>query len=379
MRRTFPAGIATACPSRCRSRRPTAAWGRRSTPRRSAPPAASMRYKQIDSQRKDFKRLGVLGDWDHPVPHHGSALRGGAAARLLRHHQERPRLQGLQAGALVLELPLGAGRGGGRVRGHHLAEHLRALRGHRPARISRAVSAWSRKAARSTKACPPRSPSGPPRPWTLPANQAVAVHPQFDYALVEFDLGDGRERLIARDRAHQALDADARHRGAGPCSPRPRARCSRSSSCSIPSMSAAVPVILGDHVTLDAGTGAVHTAPGHGLDDYIVGRRYGLEVENPVGGDGRFLPSTPMFAGEGVFDANAHVIEVLGRARPSAQGRAVPSRLSALLAPQDAGDFSCDAAVVHQHGSGGAAQGARSRPSRTSTGCPPGASSASAA
>jgi isoleucyl-tRNA synthetase len=65
-------------------------------------------------------------------------------------------------------------------------------------------------------------------------------------------------------------------------------------------------------VTLDAGTGAVHTAPGHGLDDYIVGRRYDLPIENPVGGDGRFLPSTPMFAGEQVFDANAHVIEVLG-------------------------------------------------------------------
>ncbi len=63
--------------------------------------------------------------------------------------------------------------------------------------------------------------------------------------------------------------------------------------------------------TLDAGTGAVHTAPGHGLDDYIVGRRYGLEVDNPVGGDGRFLPSTPLFAGEQVFDANAHVIKVL--------------------------------------------------------------------
>jgi isoleucyl-tRNA synthetase len=72
-----------------------------------------------------------------------------------------------------------------------------------------------------------------------------------------------------------------------------------------------VPTVLGDHVTLDAGTGAVHTAPGHGLEDYAIGRRYGLETENPVGGDGRFLPSTPLFAGELVFEANAHVIEVL--------------------------------------------------------------------
>ena len=81
-----------------------------------------------------------------------------------------------------------------------------------------------------------------------------------------------------------------------------------------------VPVVLGDHVTLDAGTGAVHTAPGHGLDDYVVGRRYGLEIDNPVGGDGRFLASTPLFAGEQVFDANAHVIKKFCiRQRPPAQ------------------------------------------------------------
>ena len=55
----------------------------------------------------------------------------------------------------------------------------------------------------------------------------------------------------------------------------------------------------------------MHTAPGHGQDDFIVGSRYGLEVDNPVGSDGRFLPATPLFAGEKVFDANPHVVEVL--------------------------------------------------------------------
>ncbi|MBS0396163.1 MAG: isoleucine--tRNA ligase, partial [Proteobacteria bacterium] len=61
----------------------------------------------------------------------------------------------------------------------------------------------------------------------------------------------------------------------------------------------------------DAGTGCVHTAPGHGLDDYIVGQRYGLPVDNPVGGDGRFVASTALFAGQQVFEANPKVIEVL--------------------------------------------------------------------
>ncbi|MCB1882285.1 MAG: class I tRNA ligase family protein, partial [Gammaproteobacteria bacterium] len=72
-----------------------------------------------------------------------------------------------------------------------------------------------------------------------------------------------------------------------------------------------VPVILGEHVTLEAGTGAVHTAPGHGLEDYIVGQRYDLPVDNPVGGDGRFVAGTELFAGEHVFTANEQVIDVL--------------------------------------------------------------------
>ena len=72
-----------------------------------------------------------------------------------------------------------------------------------------------------------------------------------------------------------------------------------------------VPVVLGDHVTLDAGTGAVHTAPGHGQEDFVVGQKYGLEVANPVGSNGVYLPDTELFAGQHVFKANAAVVEVL--------------------------------------------------------------------
>ena len=62
-----------------------------------------------------------------------------------------------------------------------------------------------------------------------------------------------------------------------------------------------MPVVLGDHVTLDAGTGAVHTAPGHGQEDFVVGQKYGLEVANPVGSNGVYLPDTELFAGQHVF------------------------------------------------------------------------------
>ena len=72
-----------------------------------------------------------------------------------------------------------------------------------------------------------------------------------------------------------------------------------------------VPVILGDHVTTEAGTGAVHTAPGHGEEDFQVGRVYGLPVNNPVGGDGRYLENVEIFAGEFVWAANDHVLDVM--------------------------------------------------------------------
>ena len=88
-------------------------------------------------------------------------------------------------------------------------------------------------------------------------------------------------------------------------------RRSKACSCAHPFYDRIVPTILGDHVTLDAGTGAVHTAPGHGQEDYVVGLKYKLKIDNPVGSDGRFVAGTALFEGERVFDANKHVIEVL--------------------------------------------------------------------
>ena len=72
-----------------------------------------------------------------------------------------------------------------------------------------------------------------------------------------------------------------------------------------------MPVILGEHVTTDSGTGCVHTAPGHGVEDFVVGKLYNLEVANPVGANGVYLEDTELFAGQHVFKANANVVETL--------------------------------------------------------------------
>ncbi|MCH8080186.1 MAG: isoleucine--tRNA ligase, partial [Proteobacteria bacterium] len=147
-------------------------------------------------------------------------------------------------------------------------------------------------------------------PWTLPANQAVCVHPDFEYDLIQCQTENGPQCLLLARELHASV----------------LQRCGIDEYQIIASFNGAsleglklqhpfydreVPVILGKHVTLEAGTGAVHTAPGHGQDDYIIGSQYGLPVDNPVGGNGCFLPETEIFAGEYVFKANAHVIEVL--------------------------------------------------------------------
>ncbi|WP_455380644.1 isoleucine--tRNA ligase, partial [Acidihalobacter prosperus] len=147
-------------------------------------------------------------------------------------------------------------------------------------------------------------------PWTLSANQAVALHPEIEYTLLVCDTGMGNENfLIAADLAKTALKrwGIEHYRTVAHC----RGESLEGLMLEHPFLDRTVPIVLGEHVTLEAGTGAVHTAPGHGQEDYIVGQRYALETTHPVNPDGRFQEGTPYFAGEQVLEANEHVIEVL--------------------------------------------------------------------
>ncbi len=147
-------------------------------------------------------------------------------------------------------------------------------------------------------------------PWTLPANQAVALHPDLEYAVVQFEKDNGPERVLLAEALIK--DVMLRYRVEDYAV---IAYCKGQELESIalqhPFYDRQVPIILGDHVTVEAGTGAVHTAPGHGQDDYVVGRKYNLEVDNPVSDNGTFKQSTEIFAGEHVFNANSHVVSVL--------------------------------------------------------------------
>ena len=143
-------------------------------------------------------------------------------------------------------------------------------------------------------------------PWTLAANRGVSVAADLDYVLVEVA---GRGVLIA-----DALIEDCAERF-GVESPAVLAKIKGDALDRVmvipPFDSTPVPIMLGDHVTTDAGTGCVHTAPAHGLEDFQIGKDYGLEVYNPVGGNGVYLPGTPVFEGQHIFKANDAIVEEL--------------------------------------------------------------------
>ncbi len=144
-------------------------------------------------------------------------------------------------------------------------------------------------------------------PWTMPANEAVSFHPELEYVLVH--VGD-EQLILAEELMKSALE---RYEIEGDIEVLARFKGQALELLNLkhPFYDKLVPAILGDHVTIEAGTGAVHTAPAHGGDDFAVGKRYNIPVNNPVGSNGTFLESTELFAGEFVFKANPHVIEVL--------------------------------------------------------------------
>jgi isoleucyl-tRNA synthetase len=147
-------------------------------------------------------------------------------------------------------------------------------------------------------------------PWTLPANMAVALNPELVYQLIAIEHRGRRWALVVAvellDTVVQRWGIDGYQKLAGA-----RGDALEGLLLQHPFYQRSVPVILGDHVTTESGTGAVHTAPGHGQDDFAVGEKYGLEVYNPVGGNGVFLPDTPLFAGVHVNAANDMIVQRL--------------------------------------------------------------------
>ena len=253
---------------------------------------------QIRDQRRDFKRLGVVGDWDNPYKTMDFETEAWIIRALGKIIENGHLLRGFKPVHWCVDC------------GSALAEAEVEYEDKRSPMVYAAFDAIDRQdAAKRLNATGEGEITvaiWTTTPWTLPANRAVALHPELAYVLVQ---AADRRILLAEALYRQAAaqfgieQPEIVGRGVG--------AALEGLLLQHPFYDRQAPVILADHVTTDAGTGAVHTAPGHGQDDYVVGQRYGLPTDCPVGPDGRFLPDTELFAGLSVDDAGAAVIEEL--------------------------------------------------------------------
>ena len=140
-------------------------------------------------------------------------------------------------------------------------------------------------------------------PWTLPANLAIALHPDFEYVAV--DVGNNEVFILARELMEYGMQTFgiSDYEVIADIDP----KSLEHKRCRHPMVDRDSIIILGDHVTLEAGTGCVHTAPGHGREDYEVGLEYGLDVYSPVDDNGCFTDDVEFFRGQFVFDANENI------------------------------------------------------------------------
>ncbi|MEL5569876.1 isoleucine--tRNA ligase [Serratia bockelmannii] len=256
--------------------------------------------EQVEGQKKDFIRLGVLGDWDRPY----LTMDFKTEANIIRALGKIISNGHLLKGAKPVHwcTDCGSSLAEAEVEYYdktspsidvtfHAADAAAVAAKFGVSHFNGAISLviWTTT------------------PWTLPANRAISLHPDFTYQLVQVD---GQCLILAAELVESVM------KRAGITEWTVLGSCKGADLELLrfkhPFMDFDVPAILGEHVTLDAGTGAVHTAPGHGPDDFVIGQKYGLEVANPVGPNGCYLTGTyPLLDGKFVFKANDLIVDLL--------------------------------------------------------------------
>ncbi|MCX7896398.1 MAG: isoleucine--tRNA ligase [Rhodocyclaceae bacterium] len=260
--------------------------------------------EQIQRQMRDFIRLGVLGDWEHPYKTMAFKVEADEIRALAELYRRGFLFKGLKPVNWCFEC------------GSALAEAEVEYADKKSPAIDVAFPLREEESARLAAAfelaAPPKKPVfaviWTTTPWTIPGNQALNVHPDFVYELVETEKG---VLLLAAELRETAL---SRYGLAGRVLGACRGLALDRLEFRHPLYERISPVYLGDYVTLDAGTGIVHSAPAHGVEDYECWRRAGRrndEILVLVEGDGRFSPQLEYFGGMNVWEANAAIIERL--------------------------------------------------------------------
>ncbi len=259
---------------------------------------------QIARQKADFERLGVLGDWDRPYTTMAYRNEADEIRTLVKLLEKGYIYRGLKPVNWCFDCHSA------------LAEAEVEYEDRTDAAIDVGFPLDDADRPKLAKAFGlPALPQGPvlaviwtTTPWTIPANQALNVHPDFRYALVATPRGHLvlAEDLVAACLARYELEGRVVGTATGAALEQIRFRH--------PFYDRASPVYLGDYVTLEQGTGVVHSAPAYGIEDFASCRRYGMkddEMETPVQGNGQFAESLPFFGGMRIWDANPKIVAKL--------------------------------------------------------------------
>ena len=253
--------------------------------------------KFIDIQRKEFKRLGIFGTWDDPYLSMAPAYEAATARELAVFYENGSVMRSKKPIHWCVSCRTA------------LAEAEVEYEDHTSPSI---YVRFPLSDSKIREIFPEADPSRTyviiwtTTPWTIPDNLAVAAHPDFDYVLAEVDgafylLAEGL--LEANAKVYGWSDYKIVGKVTGNVLEGLRARH--------PFYDRESPLVLGQHVTLEAGTGFVHTAPGHGREDYDMGIKYGLDIYSPMDDEGRFYETVPFFAGLNAWEANPVVVEKL--------------------------------------------------------------------
>ena len=259
--------------------------------------------KQIDKQRTDFKRLGIFGEWDEPYRTMDYSFEADIVRAIGRIYAKGHIVRGFKPVYWSV------------VGGSALAEAEVEYQD----KTSFAIDVLFKVADESTflNKIQTTESEGPisvviwtTTPWTLPSNQAVSLHPDLDYVLVECEHNNYKQRLLLADALYELCLKRyevENYKVVGNC----KGKDLESLQLQHPFYNKTVPVILGEHVTTETGTGAVHTAPDHGVDDFNVGKKYSIGTLNLVNDHGAFKEETELFAGEHVYKVDEKVIDIL--------------------------------------------------------------------
>ena len=261
--------------------------------------------EQVARQKADFIRLGVLADWENAyltMNYHTEAGIIRALGEILQngylYQGQKPVNWCIDCGSALAEAEVEYED----KTSPAIDVSFEVKQDENPVATEQLARAFDIPIPVDTKVC---AVIWTTTPWTLPANQAVCVHPNFDYSLIKTSRG---LLILANDLKQVCLE---RYQLTGDTLAVCKGKALENIRLFHPFEDRDVTIICGEHVTLEAGTGLVHTAPAHGLDDYFVGQKYHLPNDSPVDGEGKFLVSTPLFGGLFVWKANDRIINTL--------------------------------------------------------------------